>query len=195
MGAVLSFKVFFFPDPFFFFFFMSMHRLGDIKVLSKLDPWRANALGNGGWFRTFPAISVTIGQWIFSLLGWWPYVYWAFVVRAASASHRIMMMCSVRWTCMFVPCFRGSPFSFVFLFSSYIYDLKPIKSSRKDLNVFPKASDFFFFFTDLKINKWFAPVLVPLLVPWQHAGTVVCFYFTKKLPAVLWFLFYFWVDV
>lgn len=43
---------------------MSMHRLGDIKVLSKLDPgglihWEMD----DGSVR-LPAISVTIGQWI-----------------------------------------------------------------------------------------------------------------------------------
>lgn len=45
-------------------FFMSMHRLGDIKVLSKLDPGRLIHWEMDDGSVRLPAISVTIGQWI-----------------------------------------------------------------------------------------------------------------------------------
>ena len=54
MEAIPSFKL---------FFFFVIHRLGNIKVLSKLDPgrlihWEIAGVG------TFSAISMTVSQWI-----------------------------------------------------------------------------------------------------------------------------------
>lgn len=46
MEAIPSFKLFYFPSFAFFFFPVFIHRLENIKVLSKLDPGRTNSLRN-----------------------------------------------------------------------------------------------------------------------------------------------------